>query len=187
MITYGEAAARFGISSEAARYPASSATPQTNDYPLGRVQVDIPEDFEPRPRTPVEHPNERLSESRLTDDADTLRDAWKHERERAERAEVRADQANARADAADVDRRLDCPGRSYPRATDRWAEASDRAEARAEKAEAQVADERIRADQVRARWVTCAALRQAEGAWNRPGAVLRSLWRCAWAAWRREH
>jgi hypothetical protein len=54
---------------------------------------------EARPRPTVQHP----SDTRLSSELDTLREALERERNRADQAENRADAAVSRADAADED------------------------------------------------------------------------------------
>jgi hypothetical protein len=103
-ITYPEAAARFGISTEAVRQLAMRyrwPRHKRNDDPVGRVQVLIPEDFEVRPRTAAQ----RQSNGRAPDEGSVLLEAWRRERERADQAEKQRDAAISRADAADFDRR----------------------------------------------------------------------------------
>jgi hypothetical protein len=143
-MTYAEAAQRLGISSEAVRQVAMRRKwprRRPNDDPFGRVQVLVPADEEIRPRTAVQHPDERLSEqpsdTRSTSELNSLLEAEREARgraderadradARAERAEARADRAEARADAAEAGRRA--------------------AEARIDRAEQALAAERIRAD-----------------------------------------
>jgi hypothetical protein len=62
---------------------------------MGRVEVAVPADFEVRPRTTVQHPSERLSDTRPTSELDTLREHLDRERERADRAEIARDAADA--------------------------------------------------------------------------------------------
>jgi hypothetical protein len=107
-LTYTDAAERFGVSAEAVRQLAIRhrwPRRRSNADPHGRVEVEVPSDFEARPRTGVGHPFERPSDIPSTSEVD----AW---RDRAERAEMaadldreRADQAEKRADTADADRR----------------------------------------------------------------------------------
>jgi hypothetical protein len=107
-LTYTDAAERFGVSAEAVRQLAIRhrwPRRRSNADPHGRVEVEVPSDFEARPRTGVGPPFERPSDTRSTSEVD----AW---RDRAERAEMaadldreRADQAEKRADTADADRR----------------------------------------------------------------------------------
>jgi chromosome segregation ATPase len=132
-LTYAEAAQRFGISSEAVRQIALRRKwprRRPNDDPFGRVQVQIPQDEEVRPRTtvqrPDEHPAERPSDTRSTAELNTPLEQVNKAEARAERAEARADRAEVRADAADADRRA--------------------AEARADRAEQGISAERARAD-----------------------------------------
>ncbi len=66
-----------------------------NADPHGRVEVVVPADFEVRPRTTVQHPSERLSDTRPTSELDTLRERLDRERERADRAEIARDAAIA--------------------------------------------------------------------------------------------
>jgi chromosome segregation ATPase len=115
-----------------------------NANPYGRVEIAIPADFEARPRPTVQHPSERLSDTRSNGEVD----AW---RDRAERAEMvadlereRADQAEKRADAADADRRVTMA------MIDSFAVQADRAEQGrdAERARADVLRDRIEAMQV---------------------------------------
>jgi colicin import membrane protein len=132
-LTYAEAAQRFGISSEAVRQIALRRKwprRRPNDDPFGRVQVQIPQDEDVRPRTtvqrPDEHPTERPSDTRSTAELNTLLEQVDKAEARAERAEARADRAEVRADAADADRRA--------------------AEARADRAEQGISAERARGD-----------------------------------------
>ncbi len=59
------------------------------------MEVVVPADFEVRPRTTVQHPSERLSDTRPTSELDTLREHLDRERERADRAEIARDAADA--------------------------------------------------------------------------------------------
>src|SRR6185295_1051241 len=70
-----------------------------------RVQVLIPDDFEARPRTAVQRPDEHPPNGRSTDGADVMLEVWQRERNRADLAEKQRDAAILRADAADADRR----------------------------------------------------------------------------------
>ena len=66
-LTYAEAGARFGISPEAVRQIAMRRKwprRRQNDDPFGRVQVLISDDTEIRPRTGVQHQDERQSDTR---------------------------------------------------------------------------------------------------------------------------
>jgi hypothetical protein len=108
-LTYAEAAARFGISSEAVRQLAIRRhwpRRRPNDTPFGQVQVGVPDDFEARPRALVqrsdEHSDEHPSDARpngLMADALAALEAALGE------ANTRADRAEQRADAAETERR----------------------------------------------------------------------------------
>jgi hypothetical protein len=165
-LTYADAAARFGISSEAVRQLALRhhwPRRKLNDDPTGRVQVLIPDDFEARPRTPVQRPDEHPSNGRSTASSDMLLEALHRERERADAAEKQRDAAIFRADAADADRRAtearltEQIERERQRADqtfgmiDGFRAERDREAARADRAERAVAGERTRSDALRDR------------------------------------
>ena len=110
-LTYAEAATRFGISSEAVRQIAIRRhwpRRKPNDAPFGQVQVGVPDDFEARPRPPVQHPYERPDEQPSDTRSNglfagalaALEEAVGTLRERAEGAERRAEVAEARTDRA---------------------------------------------------------------------------------------
>jgi hypothetical protein len=67
-LTYADAGAKFGISAEVVRHLAIRhhwpRRKPNDDDPYGRVQVGIPDDFEPRPRPTVEHPTAASLNSR---------------------------------------------------------------------------------------------------------------------------
>jgi chromosome segregation ATPase len=165
-LTYADAAARFGISSEAVRQLALRhhwPRRKLNNDLTGKVQVLVPDDFEARPRTPVQRPNEQESDARPTTPTDMLLEALHRERERADVAEKQRDAAISRADAAYADRRA-----TEARLTEQIERESQRADqafgmidgfraerdreiARAERAEQALAGERTRLDALRDR------------------------------------
>jgi hypothetical protein len=62
-LTYADAGTKFGISADAARHLAIRhhwPRRKPNSDPHGRVEVGIPDDFEPRTRPPVDHLDVRL-------------------------------------------------------------------------------------------------------------------------------
>ena len=147
-LTYAEAGARFDISPEAVcqiamrrKWPRR----RQNDDPFGRVQVLISDDTEIKPRTGVQHQDERQSDTRPMAELDTLRDALEHERERADRAEMTADLERERADQAEI-RAQQATRRAEAADADRRA-----ADARVAEAEADRRAAEARADDVRAR------------------------------------
>jgi hypothetical protein len=165
-LTYADAAARFGISSEAVRQLALRhhwPRRKLNNDLTGKVQVLVPDDFEARPRTPVQRPNEQASDARSTTPSDMLLEALHRERERADVAEKQRDAAISRADAAYADRRAaearltEQIERESQRADqafgmiDGFRAERDRETARAERAELALAGERTRSDALRDR------------------------------------
>lgn len=160
-LTYADAAARFGISSEAVRQLALR-----HHWPrrkLNDEQVLIPDDFEARPRTSVQRPDEQASNTRSTSPSDMLLEALHRERERADVAEKLREAAVSRADAADADRRAtearlaEQIGRECQRADQAFAmidgfrAEKDRETARADRAEQALVGERARSDALRDR------------------------------------
>jgi hypothetical protein len=183
-LTYADAAERFGISSEAVRQLAIRhhwPRRKPNGDLFGRVQVCVPDDFEPRPRTPVERPNERLSDTRSSDDTEPDRADKSHEiivleaaitalSEARDEAVTRAQAAEQRADGA-----MALADRTLAHLAD--------AQARGDRADAALADERVRSDQVRAQVdelrAQLAELRADDAARQARGllARLRDAWR----------
>ena len=154
-LTYAEAGARFGVSAEAVRQLAMRRKwprRRPNDDPFGRVQVLIPDHTEIKPRTGVQHPDERPSDARPIAELDTQRDALEHERERADRAEMTADLERERADQAEI-LRQQATQRAEAADADRRAADTRVAEAEADRrvAEARADDERARSDALRER------------------------------------
>jgi len=165
-LTYADAASRFGISSEAVRQLALRhrwPRRKLNNDLTGRVQVLIPDDFEARPRTPVQRTNEQASDVRPTTPSEMLLEALHRERERADVAEKQRDAAISRADAAYADRRatearlIEQIERESQRADqafgmiDGFRAERDREIARADRAEQDLAGERNRTDALRDR------------------------------------
>jgi hypothetical protein len=123
-----------------------------NDDPFGRVQVLIPDHTEIKPRTGVQHQDERPSDARPIAELDTQSDALEHERERADRAEMTADLERERADQAEI-LRQQATQRAEAADADRRAADIRVAEAEADRrvAEARADDERARSDALRER------------------------------------
>ena len=160
-LTYAEASAHFGVSAEAVRQIAMRRKwprRRPNDDPFGRVQVLVPDDAEIRPRTGVQHPDERLLDARPSGELDTLRDAVERERDRADRAEMTADLERERADQAEI-LRQQATQRAEAADADRRAADARVAEAEADRrtAEARADDERARSDALRERLETMQA------------------------------
>jgi hypothetical protein len=141
-MTYAQAAAHLGLSPEAVRHRARRAGWRTQPGNDGRTLVMVPDDELPtdaqlRPavqtivRAPARTPDHQAEIARA--------------HARAERAEARADEALQRADAADADRRaaIALADQTVTLLTD--------AVARADRAEAAIAGERQRGDELRYR------------------------------------
>jgi chromosome segregation ATPase len=116
-MTYAEAAARFRVSAEAARQIALRQKwprRKSNDDPHGRVQVLVPDDARPRPRTPlqtgvqrssggsVRRPDVHQSDTRSSGAVDALREALDLLREQLAHERNRADVAGGQVEAARV-------------------------------------------------------------------------------------
>jgi hypothetical protein len=141
-MTYAQAAARLGLSPEAIRHRARRAGWRTQPGNDGRTLVMVP-DNEPAADTPARPAVQTTVRApvRTRDHREEIARAHA----RAERAEIRADEAMQRANAADADRRaaIALADQTVTLLTDTVA--------KADRAEAAIAAERLRADALRDR------------------------------------